>query len=307
MEPKMENGEAFQGQDHMLHGLIYGDKFRCAVVVLTETVREAQSRHLTDPLATIALGQTMVAASLAGSNVKEAQGYVSLSFQGNGPLRTVVAEYMAPGLLRGFAAVPQLAEVLGPDDKIPMSVGEGLGIGTITVRKSNPQDSSPYAAISVMVAGEIAEDMATYYLESEQIPTAILVGVDLDENGQVRGACGILIQKLGGATEAEDLLLELEGELGEIDSVSKLVSAGLNASQIFEKISAFAPTQVLEVKPLRFLCLCSRERMAANLSTLAPHELTELYRSVGKLEVTCVYCKNCHNFSLEEILKDSIK
>ena len=303
MEHLRPENETTLNSDHMLHGLIHGDKFRCAVVVLTETVREAQSRHITDPLATIALGQALVAASLAGSNLKAAQDYVSLSFQGNGPLKTIVAEFMAPGLLRGFAAVPSLAQNLKMEAQVPRSVGEGLGIGTLTVRKSNPQDATPYAAISVMVTGEIAEDMASYYLESEQIPTALLLGVDLDSEGYVRGAGGILIQKLGSEDDVEELLIDLEGELKDIESISKLVSAGQNALQIFSKIGAFAPTQVLEIKPLRFLCLCSRERMAANLSTLSSHELKELYESVGKLEVTCVYCKNSHNFSLNEILK----
>jgi len=289
--------------DHMLHGLIHGDKFRCAVVILTESVKEAQRRHVTDPLATIALGQALVAAALAGSNLKATQEYVSLSFQGNGPLKTIVTEFMAPGLLRGFAAVPSLAETLSPTSAVPRSVGEGLGIGTLTVRKSNPQDATPYAAISVLVAGEIAEDMASYYLESEQIPTALLLGVDLDSEGHVRGAGGMLIQKLGGASDVEELLIDLEGELKDMESISKMVSAGQNAVEIFSKISAFAPTQLLEIQPLRFLCLCSRERMAANLSTLSSDELKDLYESVGKLEVTCVYCKNSHDFSLEEILK----
>lgn len=288
--------------DHVLHGLIHDGKFRCAIAILTDTVKEAQRRHNTDPLATIALGRALAAAALVGSNLKQQFEYVSLSFLGNGPLRHVVSEFIAPGSLRGYVAHPQLNQVIEDPQNPPKSVGEALGVGTLTVRRALSGEVHPYSGVAVMVSGEIGEDVAQYYVESEQIPTSIMVGVKLDQNGAVLAAGGILVQKMGGADETEELLAGLEKRLEEIPSISGLIAQGFDGQAIFEKLTANAAAEELEIKAVSFQCLCSRDRMALSLRSLNKKELEELYHEIGKLEVTCHYCRSSYSYSLDEII-----
>jgi len=288
--------------DHILSGLIHDGKFRCAIAVVTDTVREAQKRHNTDPLATIALGRALAAAALVGSNLKEQFEYVSLSFLGNGPLRHVVSEFIAPGSLRGYVTHPQLSEVIDDPKNAPRTVGEALGIGTLTVRRALSGDMQAYSGVSVMVSGEIGEDLAQYYVESEQIPTSVMVGVKLDSQGQVIAAGGILVQKMGSSEEVEELLADLEQRLSQIPSISTLIAESHDAKLIFQTVTANAEAQELDIRPVSFQCLCSRDRMALSLRTLDKTEIEQLYQEIGKLEVTCHYCRNSYQFSLDEII-----
>ena len=288
--------------DHMLQGLIYQGKLRCTVAVLTDSVKEAQKRHNTDAIATITLGQAIIASCLAGSDLKELGAYVSLSFQGNGPLRHVTAEFIYPESVRGFISVPQVAAVLTNSDSVPQSVAAALGIGTLTFRKSSSPYTEPYTGNSVMVAGQIGEDLAAYYFESEQIPTAILLGVDLDKNGQIKGAGGILVQKMGGSDDISEILARIEERLLELGSISQLVSSGYDATSIFKKVAGGFQHEVLSEHSIAFKCTCNREKMLANLSTLAPNELRSISEELGYLEVNCKYCSSSYNFSLEEAL-----
>ena len=288
--------------DQMLHGLIFEGQLRCGIAVLTNSVREAQKRHKTDAIATITLGQAIIAACLAGSDLKDTGAYVSLSFQGNGPLRQVTSEYVYPGAVRGFVTVPQIAKVLSESEEVPQSVSTALGIGSLTFRKSSSPYSEPYTGHSVMVAGQIGEDLAAYYLESEQIPTAILLGVDLNRDGQVMGAGGILIQKMGGDFDIAEILQTVEERLLQLGSISRLISSGCDATSIFERISGTFQHEILDRQPISFKCTCTREKMLANLSTIAPEELKSILLEVGFLEVNCKYCSSSYQFKLEEVM-----
>lgn len=288
--------------DHMLQGLIYDGMLRCTVAVLTDSVKEAQKRHNSDAIATITLGQALIASCLAGSDLKELGAYVSLSFQGNGPLSHVTAEFIYPDSVRGFISVPQVASVLSDSDPVPQSVAAALGIGTLTFRKSSSAYTEPYTGNSVMVAGQIGEDLAAYYFESEQIPTAILLGVDLDKSGQIKGAGGILIQKMGGSFDISEILVQIEERLLELGSISQLVSAGCDATSIFKKVSSGFQHEVLSEQSIAFKCTCNREKMLANLSTISPKELKSISEEMGYLEVKCKYCSSSYKFDLQEAI-----
>lgn len=290
--------------DHIISGLLHGGKFRVALVNATDSVREAQRRHTLDPLTTIALGRGLVCAALSGSSLKNQFEYISLSFQGDGPIRTINAEFIAPSSLRGFVGVPQLSSVIGENDPVPEFVGEALGAGTLTVRRSLDK-GTPYTGVCEIKSGEIAEDMAHYYLESEQIPTSLIAGVRLDKNGFVTGAAGLLIQKMGSLEdeEANEILDQIEENLRSHMAISREVSEGKTIEQIAEAIFGEGQGELLESRPIGYRCFCSKDRMQVGLLQLKYEELVELEKEQGKITTTCHYCGESYDFKAEEFKK----
>lgn len=291
--------------DKILTGLIHGGRLRCAIAVTTETLRTAKEKHGLDPMATLALGRAFACTALMGSEIKEDLHYIHCRLDGGGPLGEVVTEFIAPASLRGYVGHPRLAESLGPDDPVPQSVGEAVGkSGLVVVRRGEPGPSEPYTGCSVLVSGEIAEDLAQYFVESEQIPTIIAAGVKLDVNGNVLGAGGILVQKVGGQEVEDGILQDLESKFSGDFSISHQIADGTTAEEIMEQlIGAEFSTMRGESKPLGFHCFCSRERMAVALVGLGEDELRSIQEEVGKLEVKCHFCSSANQFTLEELLQ----
>ena len=288
--------------DHIISGLIHSGKFRVALINATDSVREAQARHSTDPLTTIALGRALVCAGLCGSTLKNQFEYIGLSFQGDGPMRSVNAEYVAPSSLRGFVGVPQLALTLTEDDAIPEFVGEALGSGTLTVRRAL-QGAAPYSGVCELRSGEIAEDVAHYYLESEQIPTSVIAGVQLDKQGKVTAAAGLLIQKIGSDQNVDDLLDKIENNLKEYMAISKQVAEGKTIEQIADGIFGAEHGEKLDNLPVGFRCFCSRDRMQLGLLKLELSELKEIAAEQGEIETVCHYCGEKYHFEANEFEK----
>lgn len=288
--------------DHIVSGLIHGGRFRIALVNATDSVREAKARHNLDPMTTIALGRALTCAALAGSNLKNNFEYISLSFAGDGPIRQIVAEFIAPGSLRGFVGVPQLATVIGKDDPVPEFVGEVLGEGTLTVRRAL-EGGQPYSGVCKLRSGEIAEDLAFYFLESEQIPTTVIAGVQLDKDGEVEAAAGLLIQKMGSDEEVGPLLDKIEDNLKDCLAVSKHIAAGETTASLAEKIFGREQGQSLDRKQIGFLCFCSRERMEAGLLQIDINELKDIEKEHGKITTNCHYCGKTYDFQASEFEK----
>lgn len=290
-----KSGSKIETTDHIISGLIYDGKFRIALVNATDSTREAQRRHGLDPLTTIALGRALVCAALCGSTLKNNFEYISLNFQGDGPLRNVLAEFVAPGSLRGFVGVPQLASVLNPEDPVPEFVGEVLGAGTLTVRRAL-EGGQPYTGICNLRSGEIAEDVAHYFLESEQIPTSVIAGVQLDKEGSVTSAAGLIIQKIGSDETVEEILEDIEQNLKSHLAISKHVAAGKTIESIAAAIFGKKQGQSLERKQIGFRCFCSRSRMEIGLLQMKLEELKEIEKEQGKITTICHYCGDSYDF-----------
>jgi molecular chaperone Hsp33 len=302
MNTKNNSKKETQAMDIILHGLIHNNTLRCAIAITTETTRVAQQKHELGPMATIALGRTIACTALMGSTLKEDQQYISCHIEGDGPLKSVSAEFIAPASIRGYTTVADLASVIKPGDPVPFSVGEAVGSkGTVTIRRGSKTGQDPYTGISSLVNGEIAEDIAQYYVDSEQLPSIIAAGVKLDTDGKILGAGGILIQKIGGE-ELDESTLEFFEEKANQLNLSEELARGATVEQIFKELTGLdADKQMLSRKPIGFHCFCSRDAMAKTLISLGEKELRELQEEVGKIEVRCHYCNTVNNFSLEEL------
>lgn len=274
------------------------DGFVKATAVSTRGLTErARQIHKTLPVATAALGRTLAAASMMGNALKEDGASVTLQIKGGGPLGTLLAVSDNQGNVRGTVDHPEVDLPLRSDGKL--DVGTAVGTeGTLTViRDLNMKE--PYVGSVGLLGGEIAEDLAAYFVESEQIPTACGLGVLVDRDQSVLSAGGYLIQLLPGA--GEDVIARVEGGVMAAGSVTGLLQENSDPEAMLCKVLSDFEIDVLERSPIEYRCYCSRERMERALISMGPAELKSLIDDQGEAELTCRFCDNVQHFTREQL------
>ena len=284
-------------QDQLVRA-ISKDGFVKAVAVSTRGLTErARQIHKTTPVATAALGRTLAAASMMGNALKGEGASVTLQVKGGGPLGTVLAVSDNQGDVRGTVDNPQVDLPLRPDGKL--DVGSAVGAeGTLTVIRDLHM-KEPYVGSVALLGGEIAEDLATYFVESEQIPTACGLGVLVDRDQSVLAAGGYLIQLLPGASE--DIITQVEGGILAAGPVTTLLHEDGDPESLLRRVMSDFELEILETSPIEYRCYCSRERMEKALISLGPEELRSLIDDQGDAELTCRFCDSVQHFSREEL------
>ena len=274
------------------------DGFVKAVAVSTRDLTErARQIHKTLPVATAALGRTLAAASMMGNALKGDGASVTLQIKGGGPLGKIRAVSDNEGNVRGTGDNPAVDIPLRPDGKL--DVGSAVGCdGTLTViRDLNMKE--PYVGSVGLLGGEIAEDLAAYFVESEQIPTACGLGVLVDRDQSVLAAGGYLIQLLPGA--GEDVISKVEGGVMAAGSVTGLLRENDDPEAILRKVLSDSDLDILEKSPVEYRCYCSRERMERALISLGPQQLESLIEEQGSAELRCQFCDNVQTFTRQQL------
>lgn len=269
-----------------------------AVAVSTRGLTErARQIHRTLPVATAALGRTLAAASMMGNALKEDGASVTLQIKGGGPLGTLLAVSDNEGNVRGTVENPAVDLPLRPDGKLDVGTAVGCD-GTLTViRDLNMKE--PYVGSVGLLGGEIAEDLAAYFVESEQIPTACGLGVLVDRDQSVLAAGGYLIQLLPGA--GEDTISKVEGSILAAGSVTGLLRDNDDPEALLYRVLSDFDLEILERTPIEYRCYCSRERMERALISIGREELRALIDEKGEAELTCRFCDNVQHFSREDL------
>ena len=269
-----------------------------AVAVSTRELTErARQIHRTLPTATAALGRTLAAASMMGNALKGDGASLTLRVQGGGPLGILLAVSDNQGNVRGTVDNPAVDVPLRSDGKL--DVGAAVGSqGTLTViRDLHMKD--PYVGSVGLLGGEIAEDLAAYFVESEQIPTACGLGVLVDRDQSVLAAGGYIVQLLPGA--GEDVITKVEGGVMAAGSVTGLLSGSAGPEEMLRQVLSDFELEILERTPIEYRCDCSRERMERALVSLGPEELRGMIDEQGGAELTCRFCDNVQTFTREEL------
>lgn len=269
-----------------------------AVAVSTRGLTErARQIHKTLPVATAALGRTLAAASMMGNALKEDGASVTLQIKGGGPLGTLLAVSDNEGNVRGTVENPAVDLPLRSDGKLDVGTAVGCD-GTLTViRDLNMKE--PYVGSVGLLGGEIAEDLAAYFVESEQIPTACGLGVLVDRDQSVLVAGGYLIQLLPGA--GEDTISKVEGGILAAGSVTGLLRENDDPEALLYRVLSDFDLEILEHSPIEYRCYCSRERMERALLSIGREELRALIEEKGEAELTCRFCDNVQHFSREDL------
>ncbi|MBI5656262.1 MAG: Hsp33 family molecular chaperone HslO [Geobacter sp.] len=276
--------------DYLVRIITENGSVRALACVTTALVNEACRRHGTWPTATVALGRALTGGTLMGALLKTGQR-VALSFEGNGPLKKILVEADANGAVRGSVRVPA---VHMEDSEGRLDVAGALGkAGLLTITKDLGL-KEPYKGIVPLVTSEIGEDLAWYLTESEQIPSAVGLGVFVEPDNSVSAAGGFMIQALPPSDDA--VVERLMQRLAELPPLTALLRQGDTPEDLLAKLFADIPYTVLEKRALAFVCSCSRERIERVLLSLGKQDLAELLEKQGETEVTCEFCLERYHF-----------
>ncbi len=269
-----------------------------AVAVSTRGLTErARQIHHTLPVATAALGRTLAACSMLGNALKGKGASVTLQIKGDGPLGTILTVSDTEGNVRGTVDNPAVDLPLRDDGKL--DVGAAVGHqGMLTVVRDLKM-KEPYVGSVALLGGEIAEDLAAYFVESEQIPTACGLGVLVDRDQSVLRAGGYLIQLLPGA--GEDVITKVEGSLLAAGAVTEQLLANDDPADLLRRVLSDFDLDILETTPIEYRCDCSRERMERALISLGPTELHSILEEQGSAELTCRFCDNVQTFTKSDL------
>ena len=276
------------------------DGFVKATAVSTRALTErARNIHHTTPVATAALGRALAGVSMMGNALKGQGESVTLQIKGGGPLGTVLAVSDAEGNVRGYVGDASVDLPLRSDGKLDVGGAVGHG-GTLTVIKDLGL-KEPYVGTVDLLGGEIAEDIAAYFAESEQIPSACGLGVLVDRDRSVLASGGYLIQLLPGALE--DTIAKVEGGICAAPSVTNILKDDPDPAHLLQTVLSDFDLEILETAPIEYRCYCSRERTERALLSLGSAELEDMLREQGGAELTCQFCDKAHVFTGDELRK----
>ena len=283
-------------KDYLVRAMAFNNMVRAVAINLTNTVKEAQQRHQSNPTASAAMGRLMVASAVMSSTLKDNQK-LAIQIKGNGPLGTISADCDYDGNVRGHVKNPHV--IIPPKSPEKLNVAGGVGnIGMLHVTK-DLGFGDPYSGSCELLSGEIADDIAKYFVVSEQIPTIFAAGVLVGKEGAVLQAGGYLIQLLPGATD--DIIYVLESIIGKAKPVSTLLKEGNNPQSILEYLLGEHDLNILESKnEFRFKCFCSKDYLKGILTTLGKEDLESLLDK-NETEVKCQFCNESYIFLKEDI------
>ena len=283
--------------DRIVRAISSDGLVQAAAICSRDLTERARQIHKLLPVGTAALGRTLSAASLMGNALKGVGASLTLQIKGGGPLGTVLAVSDNLGNVRGYVTNPQVDIPLREDGKL--DVGGAVGReGTITVIKDLHM-KEPYVGTIDLLGGEIAEDVAAYFVESEQIPTACGLGVLVDRDQSVKAAGGYLIQLLPGATE--DTIVKVEGGIMAAGNVSAILDKDDDPEHMLRQVMSDFDLKILETCPVEYRCYCSRQRVERALISLGKDELRQILDEQGHCSMTCQFCDAVYDFSADEL------
>lgn len=283
--------------DYIVRAISADGLVQAAAICSRELTERARQIHHASPVATAALGRALAGASMMGNALKGQGASLTLQIKGGGPLGTVLAVSDHEGNVRGYVTNPQVELPLRADGKL--DVGGAVGHeGTLTVIKDLHM-KEPYVGTIDLLGGEIAEDIAGYFVESEQIPTACGLGVLVDRDQSVKSAGGYLIQLLPGATE--DTIVKVEGGIMAAGPVSALLEQDPDPEHLLRTVMSDFDLKILETQPVSYKCYCSRERVERALISLGRKELEDMLREQGGCQLSCQFCDAVYDFSREDL------
>ncbi|AKL94487.1 33 kDa chaperonin [Clostridium aceticum] len=275
------------------------NSIRAFIANTTSMVEKARQIHETSSVAIAALGRTMTAASMMGLMLKSENHQLTVKINGGGELGSIVVVGNSQGNVKGYVANPQVESSYIKPGKL--DVGKAVGAnGDITVIKDLGL-KDPYIGTSALVSGEIAEDFASYFLHSEQQPSAIALGVLVERDYTVKAAGGFIIQVLPNIEE--EVLEKLEEKLLSLDPITVLMDQGMKEEDILYHVLGDLSPEVVERYEVDFVCDCNKSRFERALISIGRKDLTEIIEEDESAELVCHFCNEKHYFNKEELEK----
>lgn len=282
--------------DYIIRATAANDQIRAFAAVTTEMVETAREHHNTSPVATAALGRLLTAGAMMGSMMKGEKDVLTLQIKAGGPLQGITVTADSQGNVKGYVGNPDVC--IPANSKGKLDVAGAVGPGFLTVIKDMGL-KEPYSGQVMLQTCEIAEDLTYYFATSEQVPSAVGLGVLMNKNNTVRQAGGFIVQLMPFAEE--DVISKLEQNVQKINSVTNLLEEGHTPESLLEKVLEGFDMQINEKMDTRFHCNCSKERVAKALISIGRKELNEMIQEGKPIEMNCYFCNTNYNFTVEEL------
>lgn len=284
-------------QDQIKKFLAYNGRVSITCAMTTELVDEARKIHDLTPVSTAALGRLLTMATIMGSDLKDEEDNITLQIKGNGPIGTMVAVVNGAMKVKGTVGNPYVDIPLNEFGKLDVGMAVGND-GFLNVIKDLGL-KKPYIGIVPLSSGEIAEDFARYFTESEQTKSAVALGVLVNKDG-VKSAGGYLVSAMPDATDED--ITNLEKNIFEAGAISRMLDEGLSLYEIARKITGDKDVKIIQENiDAKYECDCSEEKMKKALSTIGKKQLKEILEEDGKAEMTCHFCNKKYTVSKEEL------
>lgn len=290
--------------DYILRATAADGLIRAFAATTKNTVQTARSLHNTTPVASAALGRLLTAGAMMGTMLKGEKDLVTLQIKGDGPIEGLLVTADSKGRVKGYPFNPNVD--IPPKSPVKLDVGGAVGKGYLTVIKDLGL-KEPYVGKTELVSGEIAEDLTYYYAKSEQIPTAIALGVLVDTDTSIKAAGGFIIQLMPGATL--EVATMLEERITHLKYITELLDRGETPETILDAVLGDMDLEIIDKMPTEFYCDCSRERVEKALISIGEKDLRTILEEDKKAEISCHFCNKVYNFDeadLKKLLDEAI-
>lgn len=283
--------------DYIIRGITEDSHIRFFAIRANKLVEDAQNIHKLSVTNTFVLGRTLIAALLMNSDLKNDDDILTLRFQGDGSSGSVVVTSTGKFTVKGYVEHP-LNEV-APQENGQIDISSAIGNGILNVIKSI-SDQKPYIGQTEIISGAVAKDIAYYYMQSEQIPTAIELGVLINSDSTIRQAGGFLIQLLPDTPE--QVIVKLENNLKAFPNFSDMLDMNHTIEDLMTKfILKDFNIKITEKHEVAYSCNCSEERFANGLKLLGEEELIQMIEDNENITAECHFCNKKYTFSVEDI------
>lgn len=287
-------------KDYLVKAYAFDGTVRLYAANTTNLVSHAQKIHDLWPTSAAALGRLLTGAVIMGAMYKK-DDELTIRVDGNGPIGGLVATTNAKGEVRGYLSNPH---VFLQYDSGKLNVGQAVGLGQIHVTK-DLKVRDMFTSSSEIQTGEIAEDLAYYFTVSEQIPSAVGLGVLVNDDNSILASGGFILQIMPGCKE--ETIKLIEERLADIKPVSQMVEEGYTPEKIIQEITK-DDRQLLQELELKYVCNCSREKFEKGLISLGRDQLTSILEEDGEIETSCHFCNTKYHFDekqIQSLIKES--
>jgi len=272
------------------------DYIKMSVIEAKDVVQRAVEIHNCSPTASAALGRSLCAASILGDMLKEEDGTVTVRINGGGPAGSVITVSDSSGNVRGYMDHPEADLPLRDDGKL--NVGDLIGRDGLFTVSRDIGLKEPYVGSTELISGEIAEDLAAFLVNSDQVPSACGLGVLVDTDRSIRAAGGFIVELMPGAPDG--LIEKLEDNIFMMDQLTTILDED-GPDELFNQVMKELDPQILSETPISYKCYCSRERIESALRSIGTDELNAMVKEGKDIEVSCQFCDNTYSFTPIEL------
>ncbi len=284
--------------DYIVRATAAQGQIRAFAITSRGIVEYARERHNTSPVATAALGRLLSAGAMMGVMMKGEKDLLTLQIKGTGPIGGITVTADSRARVKGYVHHPDV--MLGANEKGKLDVAGAVGEGMLSVIKDLGM-KEPYVGQTELQTSEIAEDLTYYFATSEQIPSAVGLGVLMEKNNTVKQAGGFIIQLM---PFVEDRIVTcLEERLAQVTSVTALLDKGMTPEAVLEEILGELELEINDRIPAEFACDCSKERVARAIVSIGSKDIREMIKEGKPVEANCHFCSKNYVFSIEDLKK----